>query len=513
MITRIGATLVGSAVLALGCVDLEAPRRESLAAAESGVSSSPFGFLEGGSIPYVLGYSRDTGQVLGGAHTLLIPLGGRREAIDAGNLPWSLHPDLQGSYLFLNSQLTQGESEAGAFASNWWPQRQNGIADRWNSTNKNYADLTSDPENLSPAEKYDLLFYSRQQRTIGETTNWTVDDMNRPEGLRSAPNVHRALTVAGPTTSWELQHHGVYQGVYPEYWWGHCNGWSAYVTAETGGPPRRDVRVKLEGGAVAECAQGEEGCVFFRMADIEALMSELYYVDSVTSSGRRCEMREDRFQRDIYGRPADAACRDSNPGTMHVAMTGMLGLGTKPIGDASGPRQKRSFVVDYTWHREVWSFPVKKFSIDALEEVSAQQAARLVCAGAYQGADCYNYRLNPSARRFVRVAARYWMISDQMTGATLLLPPAQRDVEPTVSELHYVLELDDQLKVLGGEWIQNPSIVNGVNGKEMHPDFLWLPVKAQGAGEDADDLGGSGDNPYIAYSKVKALLSLSRSGS
>ena len=48
-----------------------------------------------------------------------------------------------------------------------------------------------------------------------------------------------------------------------------------------------------------------------------------------------------------------------------------------------------------------WSFPVKKFSIDALEEVSAQQAARLVCAGAYQGADCYNYRLNPSARRFV----------------------------------------------------------------------------------------------------------------
>ncbi len=58
-------------------------------------------------------------------------------------------------------------------------------------------------------------------------------------------------------------------------------------------------------------------------------MTELYHSDSATVSGRRCETREDLVQRDQYGRPIDPACRDLNPGTMHVAMTGLLGLGAK----------------------------------------------------------------------------------------------------------------------------------------------------------------------------------------
>ena len=36
---------------------------------------------------------------------------------------------------------------------------------------------------------------------------------------------------------------------------------------------------------------------------------------------------------------------------------------------------------------------------------------------------------------------------------------------------------------------------------------LW-----RSAGEDEDDLGGSEDNPYISYKKVKALLTLARRG-
>lgn len=502
MVRRMGATFVSATVLMTGCVDTEEPRHESVASAESGMKTTTMNFLEGGSIPYVLGYSPETGQTIGGSHTLLIPISHTREAIDAGNLPSLLNPALQGSYLFLRSQVTQGEASTGAFASNWWPQRQNGIAHRWNSVNQNYGDLTSDPDNLSPAEKYDLLFYARQQRTVGQTRNWSEADLNIPAALRSEPRVHRATTVAGPTTSWELLHHGLYQGVYPESWWGHCNGWSAYVTAEAGAAPRRDIRVRVVNNTIRECASGEAGCVLVRMADIEALMSEVYFHDAVTTSGRRCEMREDRIQRDVYGRPIDPACRDVNPGTLHVALTGMLGLGT------GGSR--KMFLVDHTWHREVWSFPVKKFSIDAMEEVSAQQAARLVCTGGYQGADCSTYRLNPNAQRFVRVSARYWMISDEMTNEMLLKQAYQRNAPLTVSELHYVLELDNRLQVLGGEWIKNP-VVNGADGKTMHPDYLWLPVRAQGAGEDADDLGGTGDNPYIAYSRVKALLALSQS--
>ncbi|AUX23195.1 hypothetical protein SOCEGT47_037180 [Sorangium cellulosum] len=516
MTTRIKAGSVSSVTLALvglalGCMDTDQQlQNESAAALESGGTTSRPRFIEGGSMPYVLGFSPETGQILGGSHTLLIPVTGAREMMDAANLPTSLHPELGGAYSFFNSSVRHGQA-TGPFASQWWPHSRNGIADRWNSVVKDYGNLTSDPDNLSPAEKYDLLFYAGQARSLEPITSFRVDEMSRPEGLRAAPHVARAARVAGPTTEWELRHHGLYQGVTPEYWWGHCNGWAAYVVAEGSGPPRRDVRVRLAGGTLIECASVELGCILFRTADIEALMTEVYHHDAVTSSGRRCEMRADQVLRDHYGRPIDPACRDLNPGTMHVAMTGLLGLGAGPISaTSSGGRARRSFVVDHTWHREVWSYPVTSFSIDAIEEVSAQRAAQLVCSGGYQGADCYNYRFNPSASRFVRVAARYGMISDEVSTAALLQPPALRNVAPVSSELHYVLELDNQLRVLGGEWIKNPAFINGINGKEMHPDYLWLPVRPQGAGEDSDDLGGSGDNPYISYSRAKALLTLSR---
>ncbi|WP_437948045.1 hypothetical protein WME98_46255 [Sorangium sp. So ce296] len=511
MKTRMKAGIVSSVFLLLGCAELDRAPDERVAAAQSSVNGPAFHFIEGGPVPYVLGYTPETGQILGGAHQLLIPTTGGREAIDGANLPSHLHPDLQGDRLRLDTTLLQGEAQSSAFPSNWWPQRQNGIADRWNSMFKNYSDRTSDPDNLSPVEKYDVLFHPGQMESLASIATWSADDLRRPPYLRNPPYIQPAVVVAGPATRWELQHHGLYQGIYPEYWWGHCNGWSAYVAAEGAGP-RRDVRVKLVDSKVTECAAAETGCVLFRMADIEALMSEVYFSDAVTFSGRRCETRADRTARDIYGRPLDPACRDLNPATMHVAMTGLLGVGAKPLSGESTQKQRLMFIVDHTWDAEVWSFPVKQFSIDTIEEIGPQDAARLLCGGAYMGADCYNYRMNPAARRFVRVAARFWMISDSVTGETLLLPPAQRDVPLSVSELHYVLELDSDLTILGGEWIKNPSIVNGINGKELHPDYAWMPVRAQGTGEDSDDLGGTEDNPYVSYTKVKALLALAQRG-
>lgn len=508
MTIRIRAWAVSSAVLALGCMDNDHGQPSDRVTARQGDASAPqVRFLEGGSIPYVLDFSPETGPILGGAHTLLVPLTGTREPIDVANIPSSLHPELGGGYLLLNSSVRQGQA-AGPFASQWWPQSRNGIADRWNSVVKDYGDLTSDPDNLSPAEKYDLLFYGGQVRSLELPA---IDgEESGPEGAGAARRALRAARVAGPTTYWELTNHGLYQGRTPEYWWGHCNGWAAYVVAEGGGAPMRDIRVKRHGNTVRECASVEPGCILFRTADIEALMTEVYQHDAATTTGRRCEAREDLVLRDHHGRPVDPACRDVNPATMHVVMTGLLGLGANSISAASGGRGPRAFVVDYTWHREVWSYPVTSFVIDAMEELSAQQAAQLVCNGGFQGADCQNYRFNPNARRFVRVAARYGMISTEVGAAALLQPPALRNIPPRTGELHYVLELDDGLTVLGGEWIKNPAFANGIDGKLMHPDFIWMPIRPQGAGEDADDLGGSGDNPYIAYSHVKALLSLSR---
>ena len=135
-----------------------------------------------------------------------------------------------------------------------------------------------------------------------------------------------AITVAGPATKWEVQNQGTYQKYEPEAWWGHCNGWASYVTAEKLGAPKRDVRVTLVDGKITECTEESASCVLFRMGDVEALMSELYFSDKATFAGRRCNTDPDQMARDAHGRPTDPACRDLNPGTLHVALVGLLGL-------------------------------------------------------------------------------------------------------------------------------------------------------------------------------------------
>jgi hypothetical protein len=269
--------------------------------------------------------------------------------------------------------------------------------------------------------------------------------------------------------------------------------------------------VKLVGGAVTECAPGEGGCVLFHMADLEALMSELYFSDASTLAGSRCNVEPDKAERDRYGRPKLSECRDLSPGTMHVAMTGLLGTGATPLTPGATGKRRLPFVADHRWDWEVWSFPVTKFIIDELEEVSGREAMQLVCRGEILAGRCRTYRFDRGASRFARVKARYFMIASEVSAAALLTPPERRRVQLVDEELDYVLEMDGAGKILGGEWIRSPSLLGGVNGKRLHPDFAWIAVRPQGVGEDADDLGGDIDNPFLAYSKVKALLSLSRS--
>jgi hypothetical protein len=401
--------------------------------------------------------------------------------MDRANAPARLHSALSGPALLLRPEIREGQTGQRLFSSSWWPATKNGTAQRWNSANKNYGDWISDPDNVSPTEKYDLLFYPGQTRRIPQVRNRVY----QPGGARGAAHVQPAVTVVGPTTAWELRNHGVYQRAYPEDWWGHCNGWASYSVAERGGAPLRDVRVKLVGGAIHECGAGEAGCVLFRMADIEALMSELYYNDAATIAGRRCNVEPDRIARDAHGRPTNVACRDANPATVHVALTGLLGGGAAVAG-------RPTFIMDHQYSREVWNFPIQRFSIDAIEEVDRARATAL--AG--------GYRFNENATRFARVKTRFWMVVTHVTNAELLRPAYSRRLPLTMIELDYVLEMDGAGRILGGEWIRA-----GARG-DVHPDFLWLPARPQGAGEDADDRGGTTDNPYISYANVKTLLTL-----
>ena len=111
--------------------------------------------------------------------------------------------------------------------------------------------------------------------------------------------------------------------------------YASYATAEAGNAPQRDIWVKMDGDKVVECTGNTTGCVFFRMGDIEALMTELYFSDQATFAGRRCNTAPDKMERDEYGRPVDPACRDLNPGSWHTAIVGLLNRGAKPLMDTA----------------------------------------------------------------------------------------------------------------------------------------------------------------------------------
>ncbi|MCB9555666.1 MAG: hypothetical protein H6707_06145 [Deltaproteobacteria bacterium] len=515
-----------------------------------------------------------------GAHAVAVPKNDGRWAIDAANQPHRLHPALGDSetMTFLEPEYEGGsgksyQADHPVFPSQWWPQYRNGIAWRWVPGSEQARENLESPETLSAAEKYDLLYTHQGQvdsgklidvscrgktieETVGEGENatkvkkclsWDIKDWrawrekrDNGENVGNWPAedlaVKRELVkVIGPVTKWEMENHGQYQSVDPEGWWGHCNGWASYSTTErftdadgkTYGYPKRDVRIKLIDGKVTECDKDETaGCVLFRMGDIEALMSELYFGDTSTFSGNRCEKRPDEIKRDDDGRitDEDADCRDINPGTFHIAVQGLLRQGKKPLSGESEVK-KLAFVIDHNYDYEVWNFPLVQYqvlehtvteraceatawvtgqSVDAVCNPTATSTsdAGVADAGA---ATAKTYKYNENAVRFARVKTRYWMISDGVSASAMLKRADQRGVSPDATTLNYVLELDGMNRILGGEWIKNPSYT-WEDSKKLHPDFLWMGIKAKSAYEQNDDLGGTSDNPHLAYSKVRALL-------
>lgn len=217
------------------------------------------------------------------------------------------------------------------------------------------------------------------------------------------------------------------------WWHGHCNGLAAAGTMTP--EPLHDVTY-----------QG----VSFSVADVKALLTELWQGGG-TGIGGRCE--DETPVLDGNGRMVEAGCRNLNPATLHVALANFLGRQGKPV------------IVDVSPGKQVWNYAVKAFqtSLTFADAAGASAALRLA-SGAYA--------YNPSAARFAL--------------ADTVLTLASGDTK----RYGYVLELDAQGKILGGEWTGG--------SKTDHPDFIWRHTRP------------TPDNPYVDRQLVETLLRMSR---
>ena len=106
----------------------------------------------------------------------------------------------------------------------------------------------------------------------------------------------------------------------------------------------------------------------------------------------------------------------------------------------------------------------------------------------YGGGVADQYMFNPNAAEFIYVKTKFKYITESSASTDGNLS-GNIDSYTRSDTYEYVLELDSQGRIIGGEWVGS--------SKRSHPDFLWLPTGRR----ESSVAGGA-----INYAKVKALI-------
>lgn len=304
--------------------------------------------------------------------------------------------------------LLEGEARIALWSGSYWPMYQGSLAVRWREdavrslmdTSYKYEDyvklrdagMSVSTDNLSPAEKYDLLV-GDAAKTFTQT-QWKNGEDNR--GLTGVPT-----------------------------WRGICDGFAA--AAQTWPRPLKPVTLNAVDGTP----------VTFFPEDIKALGSQLHAkgIKTVTFLGKRC--------RGVLGH-LTGACNETNPGALHLALSNRVGV------------EGKSFVVDASPGKEVWNYPVKSYEFTFAHPFSGAEskdwkAVRVPLVGNESKLIKGNSRAEGTVY-VVEVKARVELMDMRMPGLDVYDSEALDKI--LVKEWSYDLEVDASGRVLGGEWLK-----------------------------------------------------------
>jgi len=258
-------------------------------------------------------------------------------------------------------------------------------------------------------------------------------------------------------------------------WWGLCHAWTPAALLED--EPIYPVTV--------------DG-VTFEVSDLKALMITTYDYSRAMVVGGRC--KTDEVERDENGRILQEECRDTNAGTFHVILTNFIG------------RLGMGFAEDRTYDAQVWNQPVDSYIVENLMEISEEEAIALLLQAPTMVS---RYPFNEDAKRFaeVVVTVRYVVESVPMTRPIV----DDHDQYLRTDRYHYILELDGEGHIIGGEWL-NGRAESTFGTFSQQPDFLWLP-RGPLPNPMANGPQGMRDpkkNPFVSYSKIRRLFEQSQ---
>ncbi len=274
-------------------------------------------------------------------------------------------------------------------------------------------------ENLSPAEKYDLLIG-------GEASSY--------ETFKNG-----FITP----TMWEDGNQRKDKYGFVETWMGICHGWApaSFMTPR----PTKSILVMA--------ADGKTQVKLFP-SDLKGLASYLWAKSppSTRFMGGRCNNKKPRTDSST-GRILEPECFDINPGDWHIAVVNQIGIA------------HRSLIMDATYDYQVWNQPILAYTFTFFNPQTGAKAETLseamVNRQQFSHDRLKNFRA-PESKNFVGVVMELSYIVETMPSHNELDGP-ENDAYTTVTYM-YDLELDEKGKIIGGEWYQN-----------QHPDFMWVP--------------------------------------
>ncbi|KAL4094907.1 hypothetical protein PRIC1_010558 [Phytophthora ramorum] len=231
-----------------------------------------------------------------------------------------------------------------------------------------------------------------------------------------------------------------------------------------------------EAWAPAAILETEPNCpvayngVTFQPMDIKALITDVYTDANISTvfTGSRYAGYNDST--DEFGRHMDYSYRDLNPGFFHIAAANILG------------KLNSTFIIDRDAGNEVWNHPVVGFKVYEQTAMTPEKAANT-----FYGLKEYPWNLNASS--IVHVKSRLSWINETYTDGGLVASGLNENFT-TGAYYDYLLELDDDEDIIGGEWLYESN--------DIHPDFLWIP-KGKPAADVVTKIG-------LSYANVTMLL-------
>ena len=241
-----------------------------------------------------------------------------------------------------------GEATNIPWAASYWPVYEDSINYKWNG-----------PTTESAPKKYERAFgLTGVEDAV--SANHGIDSMTSRKECKlttECADLKDASECA--------KRPGAEKGRCIPTWWGICHAWApaAILLPE----PKREVT---------------KNGVTFKVNDIKALVELVHNRTGSKFVSLRCEQQEayeglpesSTLRYDNYGRPVNAACKDTNAATYHLLITNYLGL------------LKQSFVEDRTFNYEVWNQPLRGYRITSKKDVSATEANRLIGVTSVGGA-------------------------------------------------------------------------------------------------------------------------------